>query len=228
MKWNIRFPYARQTMLAWALMFVAATGCNSGSPTNKTANQNAAQAPAAVAQNANGPGINLNCVVDRLQNPPEAFHYSFKNNGQPHFVDDEADVTPQAIDGTFQSNASDVTKPAMTGKVHAVRSDSNGWQMATGSLSGIMGLAGAGGLVSQNAVRQGTEKVNGYDTIKYAVDTTRGDAAGNAILLGQGGFLKGTVWVTSDGCPVKMSLDEEVHSGGSVDKDDFEEAIVKK
>ena len=228
MKRNIRFPYARQTMLASALVLVAATGCNSGSPTNKPENQNAAQAPAAVAQNANGPGINLNCVVDRLQNPPEAFHYSFQNHGQPHFVEEEADVTPQTIDGTFKSNASNVSSPPIAGKVHAVRSDSNAWQIAAGSLSGVMGLAGAGGLVSESAVRGGTEKVNGYDTIKYAVDTTRGDAAGSAILLGQGGFLKGTIWVTSDGCPVKMSLDEEVHSGGSVDKNHFEEAIIKK
>ncbi|MFZ0638615.1 MAG: hypothetical protein WAM59_02855, partial [Candidatus Acidiferrales bacterium] len=223
-----RFPYARQTMLAPALMLVAATGCNSSSPTNKTANQNAAQAPAAVAQNAHGPGINLNCIVERLQNPPEAFHYSFKNNGQPHFVDDEADVTPQTIDGTFESNASDVTKPPMTSKVHAVRSDNSGWQMAVGSLNGVMGMDGLGGLVEQNAVREGTEKVNGYDTIKYSVDTARGNPAGVAIMLGQGGFMKGTVWVTSDGCPVKMSLDEEAHEGGSVEKDHFEEAIIKK
>jgi hypothetical protein len=174
------------------------------------------------------PGIDLNCVVARLQNPPEAFHYSFKNDGSPHFVDDEADVTPQVIDGSFKSNASDVSKPPITGKVHAERSDSNGWRMAAGSLSGIMGLAGAGGLISQNAVREGTDKVNGYGTIKYSVDTTRGNSPGTATLLGAGGFLKGPAWVTPEGCPVKMSLDDEIHQGGGVEKDHYEEAIIKK
>jgi hypothetical protein len=98
-----------------------------------------------------------------------------------------------------------------------------------GSVSGMMGLEGMGGLVVQNAVREGAEQVNGYDTIKYSVDTSRGDAASNAIMLGQGGFIKGNAWVTSDGCPVKMTLDEEIHhSDGSMTKYHIEEAITKK
>jgi hypothetical protein len=225
MEWNNRVPYPWLVLLAELLVLLAVTACSSGPPTKTPENEK----PAAVAQDANRPGIDLDCIVARLQNPPEAFHYSFKNDGSPHFVDDEADVTPQVIDGSFKSNASDVTKPPITGKVHAERSDSNGWRMAAGSLSGIAGLAGAGGLISQNAVREGTDKVNGYDTVKYSVDTTRGNSPGAAILLGAGGFLKGTVWVTSEGCPVKMSLDGETHlDDGSVPKDHYEEAIIKK
>lgn len=223
MRWKNRVPCRWPVLLAEALALLTVIAC-SGPATKKPE----AEKPVAATQDANGPGIDLNCVGARLQNPPEAFHYSFKNDGSPHFVDDEADVTPQVIDGSFKSNASDVTKPPITGKVHAERSDSNGWQMAAGSLSGIMGLAGAGGLISQNAVREGTDKVNGYDTIKYSVDMTRGNSPGTDILLGAGGFLKGTAWVTSEGCPVKMSLEDEIHQGGSVEKDHYEEAIVKK
>ena len=49
-------------------------------------------------------------------------------------------------------------------------------------------------------------------------------------VLGPGGWEKGTVWVTKDGCPVQIMLDEELHSkDGSVSgKAHYEEAMVKK
>src|SRR5215471_2323984 len=31
-------------------------------------------------QSSSGPGIDLNCVVDHLQNPPESFHYLYKKD----------------------------------------------------------------------------------------------------------------------------------------------------
>lgn len=61
--------------------------------------------PTAVALNTTGPGIDLNCVVDHIQNPPEAFHYSYKWNGD-RFLDQEVDVTPQTVDGTAKRNSS--------------------------------------------------------------------------------------------------------------------------
>ena len=92
-----------------------------------------------------------------------------------------------------------------------------------------MGLAGSGGFIRESAVREGSEKMNGYDTTKYSVDTTRLDASQTSIMLGAGSFIKGTAWVTSDGCPVKMTLDEELHqSDGSVAKVHYQEDIVKK
>ena len=210
-------------MLVTAVVLL--TACSSNTPTSTAEGKQ----PAPAAQKMNEPGIDLNCVATRLQNPPDAFHYSFKNNGNPEFVDDEADVTPQSIDGYFTTNTNDVTKPPINSKVHAVRSDADGWGMAAGSLGGIMALAGVGDFISESAVRETTEEVNGYDTTRYSVDTTRGDADRVAIMLGSGGFIKGTVWVTSDGCPVKMTLDQESHHrDGSVAKNHFEEAIVKQ
>jgi hypothetical protein len=225
MKWNDRVPITWPIAIVAVLTLLTLTACSSGTTTKAPENEK----PAATAQNANGPGINLNLIISRLQNPPDSYHYSYKNTGDPNTTEDEADVTPQTLDGTFATNASDVTKPPVSNKVHAVRSDENGWRMAWESFSGIMKLAGKGGLIVQNAVREGTEKVNGYDTTRYSVDTTRGNAAGNSVMLGQGGFIKGTAWVTSDGCPVKMILDEEIHlRDGSVSKNHFEEAISKK
>jgi hypothetical protein len=221
----IRISFKRPGILISALAMLALTACNSGT-SMKTREEE--KMPAA-AQNMSNPEIDLNCVVSRLQNPPEAFHYSFKKKGDVSFVYNEADVTPQTIDGYFETNMNDVTKPPITSKVHAVRSNEDDWRMATGSLSGIMGLAGLGGLIIQSAICEGADEVNGYSTTRYTVDTARADANSTAIMLGAGGFIKGTVWITSDGCPVKMLLDEERHhNDGSADKTHFEEAIVKK
>lgn len=47
--------------------------------------------------------------------------------------------------------------------------------------------------------------------------------------LGPGGFEKGTVWLLPGGCPVKFILDTALGSkDGSMDKDHWEEEMVKK
>lgn len=218
---------------ATAFVLLAASACNSGPSLKKTeekpAEQNsasAAQNSASSAQNTTGPGIDLNCIVDRIQNPPEAFHYSYKKDGA-NYVDEEADVTPQTIDGTFKNN--DISRA-----VHGVRSDKDSWQTAWMSLMGISGMSSTVALVRNSSamVREGTEKVNGYDAIRYSIDTARGSGAETALYrstLGSGGFERGTVWVTSQGCPVKFSLDSEMHlNDGSVQKVHYEEAMIKK
>jgi hypothetical protein len=99
---------------------------------------------------------------------------------------------------------------------------------------GIAGMSSAVALVKSGSVIQseGAEKVNGYDTTKYSVDTSRADTAEQGLYratLGSDGFEKGTWWVTADGCPVKLSLDSELHSNnGSVEKLHYEEAMVQK
>jgi len=99
---------------------------------------------------------------------------------------------------------------------------------------GISGMSSAVALVHSGSaiVREGTEKMNGYDAIRYSIDTARGTGPEQGLYkstLGDGGFEKGMVWVTSQGCPVKMSLDSEVHANnGSVEKIHYEEAMVKK
>ena len=208
--------------LATGFMLLVASGCNFGTPTK--APKEKGHAPA--AQNTAGPGIDLNCVIDRIQNPPEVFHYSYRHNGS-NSVDEEADLTPQTIDGTFKNN--DISRA-----FHGVRSDRDSWQGAQMSLMGISGMSSTVVLVGNTSatVREGAEKVNGYDTIKYSIDTARGTAIENALYrstLGSGGFEKGTVWVTSQGCPVEISLDTEMHrNDGSVQKDHYEEAMIKK
>ena len=83
-------------------------------------------------------------------------------------------------------------------------------------------------------VNEGPAKdVNRYDTVKYSIDTARGTATEQALyksILGPGGAEKGTVWVISEGCPVRIILDEELHAkdGSLLGKTHYEEAMVKK
>jgi hypothetical protein len=219
----------RQSRSLLAAGLMVAIGC--GGNSRATKQREDAKPAGAPAQSAAGPGIDLNCVPEHLQNPPEPFHYSYHWTGDRH-LEQEVDVTPQTLDGTATSNNSGQD---MTDKFHAVRSDSDAWRIAVGSLNfGIAGLAGGFALVRNGSatVREGTEQVNGYDTIRYSIDTARGDAAEQVLYkntLGPGGFEKGTVWVTSQGCPVKISLDDEIHTNdGSVSKDHYEEAMVRK
>jgi len=82
-------------------------------------------------------------------------------------------------------------------------------------------------------VKEGTENKNGYDAVKYSIDTGLGNATEQGLfksVLGAGGFEKGTVWVTSEGCPVQIVLDEELHAkdGGPLSKAHYEESMMKQ
>jgi len=203
-------------------LMLAALGCKSERAPAPAAEDHATPAVPASAVN-----IDLNCVMDRLQNPPEAFHYTYqKVSDNP--VHEEADVTPQSIDGTFQIGADSATP------VHGVRTDAAGWQSAWSSLRGIGGMAGTVALVRNGSaiVREGAEKLNGYDAIKYSIDTARATDADKSLFqstLGPAGFERGAIWATAQGCPVKISLDVESHpKNGDASKEHYEEAILRK
>ena len=75
--------------------------------------------------------------------------------------------------------------------------------------------------------------MNSYSTVKYSIDTARGTATEQALyksILGPAGSEKGSVWVTAQGCPVRIVLDEELHSkdGSLAGKIHYEEAMIKK
>lgn len=196
---------------------------------NGSADQQASEAP---GQSSSGPGIDLNCVMDHLQNPPESFHYVYKKtDSDGSNVHQEADVNPQAIDG-FRAQADGSPQP-----LHGVRSDTQSWQAALAGITGISGMAGTVATFNHNSATKREAdggQVNGYDTIHYSIDTARWDSTERQLLgnfvLGPGGFDKGDVWVTAKGCPVKFILDEEMHKkdGSVLDKIHYEESMVKK
>jgi hypothetical protein len=215
-------------VLASAILLASSACKSSKIKGNEQASIDSSHARPSTANNSagSGPDIDLNCVIDRIQNPTESFHYSYKKSGDNPVIQN-ADVTPQTIDGSF-------TNGTFSNTVHGVRSDSDSWHLASGSLMGVAGMSSTVALVNNGSAMVKKEKgsVNGYDTIHYSIDTTRGDYAEAALYkttLGDGGFEKGDVWVTKEGCPVKLSINSETHlHNGQVDKVNYELAIVKK
>jgi hypothetical protein len=210
---------------AAGLALVVVSACHSG-PKNAEEKSGAQPNTAAIARGSTDPGVDLNCVMDHIQNPPEAFHYSYnKQSSNP--VQEEADITPETIDGSFKNNSA-------SGSFHGVRSDAASWKTAWSGLMGIGGMSSAVALVKNSSatLREGPEKANGYDAIKYSIDTARGTAEEKGLyqrVLGTGGFEKGTAWVTSQGCPVKFVLDSELHlNNGSIEPVHYEVAMIRK
>ncbi|MGZ4814714.1 MAG: hypothetical protein ACXVZV_04870 [Terriglobales bacterium] len=220
---NLRLMFL--VLALFALITLTISGCNSRR-SERTEERDSAQQKQA-AQHGSDPGIDLNCVMDHIQNPPEAFHYSYKKDSS-NPVEEEADITPQTIDGTRKNSGGDSIA------LHGVHSDPQSWQGAWSGLMGISGMSSAIALVHSGSAiaREGTEKMNGYDTTRYSIDTARGTGPEQGLYkstLGNGGFEKGTAWVTEKGCPVKLVIDSELHGNdGSVEKIHYEEAMVKK
>jgi hypothetical protein len=206
------------------LALVSIWGCNSAPSKKMDPGSSSAQKIIGSAKNSAGPDIDLNCVVDHIQNPPESFHYSFKAESDNPW-EEQADVTPQQIDGSF-SNSSLPTPQQFHGTPREVSSN----LMAIGRMASLFATVRNTSAV----VNEGAEKgVNGYSTVKYSIDTARGNATEQALyksILGPHGFETGSVWVTSQGCPVRIVLDEELHAkdGSLAGKAHYEEAMIKK
>ena len=214
------------TFLSVALVACTQSKGNRKDSLGETNSKSSVPASSAAAGSGSGPGINLNCAVDHIQNPSDSFHYSFKKTSS-NPVHQEADITPQSIDG-FRVDINGQQHP-----LHAVRSDVQGWQGAWTGLTGISGMSSTVAIINHNsAMRREADggPVNGYDTIHYSIDTARFDATESQMLLDPGDSEKGDAWVTSDGCPVMLRLDSELHKkdGTLIEKIHYEVAMVKK
>jgi len=205
---------------ASSLLFVG--GCNSrvkstGADEKSTTSGGASQT------------IDMNCMGDRLDNPPEAFHYSYKTTGSQNDVAKEADVTPQTMDITIRDKSGSHT-------YHGERSKESSWNGAVLDLSGsglTTMIARLGFIKDTSALlRAGAEQTNGYGTTKYFIDTAGASASDTkrfATLFGSGSYDKGAMWVSAEGCPVKVVLDEATQQAdGSVTKVHYELNFIKK
>jgi len=216
---------------AIALVLSATMGCTGGfsGPNQDVGSAQAPTKTAAIAPATSGnddPGINLQCAVDRIQKTPVPFHWSYKKVVPPLTnADWEADVTPNSIAGTLIDSSG-------TRVIHGARSDSTSWNTAVLALTGPL-PASTFALVNHSSaiVRAGTENVNGEDTIKYAIDTSRDTPADASLIrsvLGANGSVKGAAWVTRTGCPVKFVLDVEQHNkDGTVQKEHYEANVTQ-
>jgi hypothetical protein len=203
---------------------ITASACNS-SP----ASSGSREAVGTAASTDTGTHIDVMCIGDRINNPPESFHYSYVYSDASSSVDKEADVTAQAIDITIKDKSG-------SHSYHGMRSDETSWDRAVLDLSGLNITAMSSRLHALNGssaiVHQGTEQLNGYDTTKYAIDTVgarSSDREKFETLFGKGSFEKGTAWMGTDGCAVKLVLDEGIsQANGGVNKAHYEMARTKK
>jgi hypothetical protein len=206
------------------LAFILLSGCNSTPSKTIASTSEPPQKSLGTTKNSAGPNIDLNCVISHIQNPPESFHYLFKAESDNPWKE-EADVTPQMIDGTF-SNKSLPTPQ----QFHGTPREASSNLMAIGRMASLFATVRNTSAV----VNEGEETgVNSYNTVKYSIDTARGTAGEQSLyksILGPGGSEKGDVWVTSQGCPVRIVLDEELHAkdGSVLERAHYEEAMVKK
>jgi hypothetical protein len=182
-----------------------------------------------VAADSAGSHIDVMCVGERINNPPEPFHYSYKYSDASSSTSKEAEITAQAMAITINDQSG-------SHSYHGVRSDEASWNSAVLDLSSLSMTAMISRLDVLNETsaisRQATEAMNGYDTTQYAIDTTKAnprDQRKFEDLFGKGSFEKGTVWVPSDGCAVKLVLDERVPQGNGNLKDaHYEMARLRK
>jgi len=203
------------------------------------------------------------CVQTFLQGPPPAqpLHFSYKvveSDPSSKTKDYEADLSSDTLDVIYHERwlASDedramisdmrkfndpksVTRDIKDGYAegtfinHYTRSDASQWRMAGTSLA--QGGTPWNLFVSRPTVnRAGNENLNGYDTIRYSVDTTHDSQSDKAALMMfsrlKGYDITGTAWVLKDAnCVLQYSLDYAQESkDGKASKTHYEGTVTKK
>lgn len=115
---------------------------------------------------------------------------------------------------------------------HALRSDEVGWRGVTMSIS-QGGTPWGLFLYKPTVSRVGEETVNGFDTIKYAVDTTHESAMEKSasFLRGVADYnITGTAWVLKDHhCVLQYDItDEQTGKDGKAKTTHYEGTVLKK
>jgi len=199
------------------LVLVVTSSCNSSSVPKSAA-----------ATGGPGSHIDVSCIFDRIDNPPESFHYSYKYSDMSGFTQKDADITPQVMDITIKDKSG-------SHSFHGVHSSDASWSSAVVDLSNLNITAMLSRLNSLDntsaIVRQSPEPMNGYDTTKYSIDTASASSSDRQqfeTLFGKGSFEKGMAWVPADGCAVKLVLDEAVQINGSLKNAHYEIQRIKK
>ena len=205
-----------------SLTLMVAVACNSRSASKNVEGKTTA------ASGNDSPHVDVMCIGERINNPPEAFHYSYKHSNETGWEQAEADITPQAMDIKTKDNSG-------AHSYHGVRSDETSWGSAVLVLSGLNITAMSARLDALNNTSaisgQGSEAINGYKATKIAIDTSSANSADRqqyATLFGKSSFEKGTIWMAEDGCLVNLVLDEGLEIDGALKKAHYEMAMSRK
>ncbi len=114
-----------------ALALRAVSGCASGAKSDSANTQDAG---------STGAHIDVGCMLGHVEKPTESFHYSYQYSDASGSVDDEVNVTPEAVDIVFRDTGG-------SRSFHAVRSDENSWNGALLSVSSLAFTGMTGGSV---------------------------------------------------------------------------------
>jgi hypothetical protein len=243
----------RQATVA-ALMLFAAAGCKS-----KSASEQQTAGTAAQSNGASNPLVRQidggsYCVQTISQGPPVAapLHFSYKvNESDGSAKDFEADLAAQTLDVDIRTRhpATDMDRELskMGGpnpvvirdgfaetenKNHYTRDDAHGWVMGSNSMA-LGGTPWGVFIAKPTSTQVGTENIIGYDTIKYAVDTSHQsaiDKSGAAAGWGVADYnITGTAWVTKDtACILQYAIDlDETGKDGKASKTHYEGGVTK-
>ena len=217
------YSVRRRSLVFIGLALVTMSACTSGS-----ASKDAGGRAETTGSRNTDSHVDVMCIGDRINNPPEAFHYSYKHTDANSWVEDDAEITPQVMDITIKDKSGSHT-------FHGVRSDEASWNSAVIDLSHLNITAMSARLNALNdssaIVQQGRESVNGYDAMKYSIDTGSANSSDRQkfeALFGKGASEKGTAWMAPDACVAKFTLDETIVQGDALNKAHFEIARIKK
>jgi hypothetical protein len=257
-----RDGFCTKAVVLAAILMLACSACTSKPKPNGSST--AAASPAATNSHPDNQfDGGTYCVQTSLQGPPPSQPLHFSNqvvesdasakskDFQADFSGDNVDLVQRdkwlatAEDRQFFQDSQKFTDPKVTRTInnngiaeetttnHAVRSDQVGWR-------GVVVSVAQGGtpwklFVSRPTVnRVGAENVNGFDTIKYAVDTTHDSQVDKAALMSFSQLkdynITGTAWVLKDAnCVLQYNIDfEQDGKDGKVSKTHYEGTITKK
>jgi len=219
---NYQRPMCYMALLPIGVALIAISACTSKPATNTELSGMSATAESRASH------VDLMCIGERINNPPESFHFYYKYHDASTSSEKEADITPQNMDITIKDQSG-------SHSYHGVRSDDVSWNRAVLDLSGLGMSAMMSRLDSLNdtsaIIPQATESLNGYEATRFALDTTNVNSSDRQkfeFLFGKGSFEKGAVWTSSDGCAVKLVLDERVLLNGNLRDAHYEMARVLK
>ena len=222
------FRFVRHAMwIAMGATLTMASGCNSGSQSNAGS---APAVPMTQPNRFNPTGASV-CLQQMIKNPPGPFHVSFAEKSSAQDASSvEADVTPATIDYTKHDISAGQTS---TDTKHLARAQVTEMEIDFDLMKPV---PWHGELVAaQDAAKSaGAGNVNGYNAIKYSIDTANEPAARKATFLSLMAVkdykIVGSAWVATDnGCLVKYSIDlEQDGKDGNVKRTHFEGNVTKR
>jgi hypothetical protein len=215
--------------IAMGVTLAMASGCNFG--TQSKAEEGSTPAVPMTQPNKFNPTGASVCLQQMIKNPPGPFHVSFADKSSAQDASSvEADVTPATIDYTKHDTSAGQTS---TDTKHLARAQVTEMEVDFDLMKPV---PWHGELVAaQDAAKPaGAERVNGYNTLKYSIDTANEPAAQKAtfetLMAVKDYSVVGSAWVTSDsGCLVKYVIDlEQDGKDGSVKRTHFEGNVTKR